>query len=76
MLKDLKLFIDEISKDMEEISDFVKNISTCICGKEVIFYDENTNKWYSRVHCDYMTFSEILVWLQYEIEVISEKSLK
>lgn len=76
MLKDIRLIIDDISKDMESIANFIKNISTCIYEKEVIFYNEDINKWYSRIHCDYLTLDEVLVWLEEDIRTIHEKSLK
>ena len=44
VLKDIRLIIDDISKDMESIANFIKNISTCIYEKEVIFYNEDINK--------------------------------
>ena len=76
MLKDIRLIIDDISKDMESIANFIKNISTCIYEKEVIFYNENINKWYSRIHFDYLTLDEVLVWLEEDIKTIHKKSLK
>lgn len=76
MLKDIRLIIDDISKDMESIANFIKNISTCIYGKEVMSYNEDINKWYSRIHGDYLTLDEVLVWLEEDIRTIHEKSLK
>lgn len=76
MLKDIRLIIDDISKDMESIANFIKNISTCIYEKEVMSYNEDINKWYSRIHGDYLTLDEVLVWLEEDIRIIHEKSLK
>ena len=76
MLKDIRLIIDDISKDMESIANFIKNISTCIYKKEVMSYNEDINKWYSRIHGDYLTLDEVLVWLEEDIRTIHEKSLK
>lgn len=56
MLKDIKLMIE-----------FIKNISTTIYGKEVFFYDYEENRWYSREHCRYVEFEEILKWLEEQI---------
>ena len=53
-------------KDIKLMIDFIKELSCLIYGKEVFFYDFDSNKWYSRDHCRYVSFEEIIDWLKKE----------
>lgn len=54
-------------KDAKLITDFIKNISVYLYDKEMFFYDTDIDKWYSRIHCKYLTFDEVLTLLEDEI---------
>ena len=56
-----------MKKDIELISDFIKETSSIIYDKEVFFYDEDLNKWYSRIDCEYITLEEVLNYLKEDI---------
>lgn len=51
-------------KDIKLMIDFVKELSCLIYGKEVFFYSFDDNKWYSRDHCRYVDFEEVITWLK------------
>lgn len=51
-------------KEVETLIDFVKEISCLIYGKEVFFYDENDDMWYSREHNGYIEFKDVITWLK------------
>lgn len=60
-------------KNTELIVDFIKRTSSMLYGKEVFFYDEKSDKWYSREHGDYVELETVIEWLEGElIPLISE----
>lgn len=56
-----------MNKDKELIIDFIKETTSAIYDKEVFFYDDELNKWYSRIDCEYIELEEVLEWLKQEV---------
>lgn len=54
-------------KDTLLTIEFIKTISGRLYGKEIFFYDETDQQWYSRVHGDYVTYETVLEWLEENI---------
>ena len=51
-------------KDIKQMIDYIKEISSLIYGKEVFFYDYDTDTWYSREHCENIEIEDIISWLR------------
>ena len=58
-----------MQKDMEKMIDYIKELSSLIYGKEVFFYEEDSNTWYSRDHCRYIELEELIDWLRENINL-------
>ena len=54
-------------KNKESTIDFVRVASNSLYGKEIFFYDEELNKWYSRVDCDYISLEEVFDYIKKDI---------
>lgn len=51
-------------RDVKMTIDFIIELSCLIYGKQVFFYDFDTDIWYSRDHCRDVTYEEVLDWLK------------
>ena len=56
-----------MKKDIEQMIDYIKEISSLVYGKEVFFYNKDNNTWYSRDHCRDVEFEEVIDWLRENI---------
>ena len=61
-------------KNKESTIDFIRVASNSLYGKEMFFYDEDLDKCYSRLHCDYISFEEVLDTLKEDIYSISKQN--
>ena len=53
-----------VETEISKMIDYIKEVSSLIYGKEVFFYEKDENRWYSRDHCRYVEFEEIIDWLR------------
>lgn len=51
-------------KDIKLMINFIEELSSVVCGKEVFFYDFDDNVWYSREHADDVSLEDIIEWLR------------
>lgn len=51
-------------KDIKLMINFIEELSSVVCGKEVFFYDFGDNVWYSREHADDVSLEDIIEWLR------------
>lgn len=56
-----------MQNEKELIIDFIRETSNYLYDKEVFFYDDDLNKWYSRKDCKYITLEEVLEQLKESI---------
>lgn len=51
-------------KDIKLMINFIEELSSIVCGKEVFFYDFDDNIWHSREHADDVSLEDIIIWLR------------
>lgn len=51
-------------KDIKLMINFIEELSSVVCEKEVFFYDFDDNVWYSREHADDVSLEDIIEWLR------------
>lgn len=51
-------------KDIKLMINFIEELSSVVCEKEVFFYDFDANVWYSREHADDVSLEDIIEWLR------------
>lgn len=51
-------------KDIKLMMNFIKQTASILYGKDVFFYDDNEDKWYSREHSGCVEFETIIQWLE------------
>lgn len=51
-------------KDIKLMMNFIKQTASILYGKNVFFYDDDKDKWYSRDHSGYVELETIIQWLE------------
>lgn len=56
-----------MKKNMESTVEFIRQLSCRLYGKEMFFYDEEEDIWYSRFDCKDVEFDYVFEYLKNDI---------